>query len=90
LAWSAFTSGAGGRPDQLAEIGTTEHADIIGQRIQAQDLLDEARRLRPGRARNELRPVAKVMRNPNPRWILIRVKLIERRGSAIFPPAKRL
>jgi hypothetical protein len=30
--------------------------------LQAQDLLDEARRLRPGRARNELRQVGKVMR----------------------------
>jgi hypothetical protein len=29
---------------------------------QAQDLLDEARRLRPGQARNELRQVAKAMR----------------------------
>jgi len=30
--------------------------------LQAQDLLDEAHRLRPGRARNELRQKAKAMR----------------------------
>jgi hypothetical protein len=30
--------------------------------LQAKDLLDEARRLRPGRKRNELREVAKTMR----------------------------
>jgi hypothetical protein len=30
--------------------------------LQAQDLLDEARRLRPGQARDELRQVAKAMR----------------------------
>jgi len=30
--------------------------------LQAQDLLDEAHRLRPGRTRNELRQKAKIMR----------------------------
>jgi hypothetical protein len=44
--------------------------------LQAKDFLDEARRLRPGPARNELRQVAKVLRelakrNPNPHWTLI-------------------
>jgi len=44
--------------------------------LQAKDFLDEARRLRPGPARNELRQVAKVLRelakrNPNPHWTLV-------------------
>jgi len=65
--------------------------------LQAKDFLVEARRLKPGPARNELRQVAKVLREL--------AKLEERfesaglwsagenligEGSAISPPAKRL
>jgi hypothetical protein len=59
--------------------------------LQAKDFLVEARRLKPGPARNDLRQVAKILREiAKVEGLSTRENLIGAKGSAISSPAKRL
>jgi hypothetical protein len=59
--------------------------------LQAKDFLVEARRLKPGPARNNLRQVAKILREiAKVEGLSAGENLIGAKGSAISSPAKRL
>ena len=59
--------------------------------LQAKDFLVEARRLKPGPARNDLRQVAKILREiAKVEGLSAGENLIGAEGTAISSPAKRL